>query len=607
MGNRMRSWRRRTAAVLTVTALVTPALGVGAASAEPAGGPDLATVLKTQAAMLEATGTVPAARAAVLARIAGMPGAASDDDTDDIGMGPALSLVAVGAEHTCAAALLSEVWCWGANGEGQLGVGTTTARSPRPVRASAVGGLRGSIPIFMVAGRAHTCALSLGGRDIAVHCWGANNEGQLGDGSTTDRSRPVEVATGVVGVAAGHEHTCVLTREQTVSCWGRNDVGQLGTGTAGDSESSPQPVPGLTGIVDIAADDNNTCAVDDSGKAWCWGSDTHGQLGDGGGSSGTPEASPVAVATTGVSSGFVQIDVGHRHVCALVESAAVYCWGSDSAGQLGNGDSTADPSRPSVVTAGGRQFVAVHAGGDSTCATSTQGAGYCWGDNGTGQLGTGDRTGHDVPAAVDQSGILPSPVVRYLFGVDKPMVADVTVGQSHTCAFDVNLTVYCWGANDSGQLGDGTSEDASVPTITMLAPGPVRGVRAAARDRGLQVRWSPPAESGVAPVSGYVAVAIHGTGIDAIEASRECNTVQSRSCAVTGLDNDRRYDVFVGAITLGGVSYSDSIVATPKGGGSGGGLPITGPSVGVHLAVAAMLLGAGIFLLLLGSRRRGAA
>jgi hypothetical protein len=599
----MRSWRRRTAAVLVAAAMLTPALGGSVASAEPGDAPDVASVLATQAAVLQATGAVSAERAAALNRIVAGFGAASDDDEPgaEFGLGPGASIVAVGGRHTCAAALLSEVWCWGANDEGQLGVGTTTD-SLRPVRASAVGELRDGIPMTLSAGRAHTCALSIGDVDTVVHCWGANNEGQLGDGTTTDRTRPVEAVTGALGLAAGQEHTCVITDTRTVSCWGRNDVGQLGTGTAGGNESSPQTVPGLADIVDIAADDNNTCAVDENGDAWCWGSDTHGQLGDGGGSSGTPEATPVAVSTTGVSGGFLQIDVGNRHVCALAESSAVYCWGSDSAGQLGNGTATPDTSRPSVVTAGGRPFVSVDAGGDSTCATSRDGQAYCWGDNSAGQLGTGDGSDHDVPAAVDQSAIRRSPLVEYLLGLDKPMVADVTVGTAHSCAFDINLTVYCSGSNDAGQLGDGTTGDATVPTVTILAPGPVSGVGATAGDKALQVRWTAPADPGVAPVSGYVAVAIHGTGEEALDNSRGCDTT-AQSCTVKDLINDRRYDVLVGAVTLGGVSYSDSIVATPKGGGSGGGLPITGPGVPVQVAVAAMLIVTGAFCLLLTRRR----
>src|SRR5919107_3468673 len=307
---------------------------------------------------------------------------------------------AIGAEHTCAAVLFANVWCWGANADGQLGDGTTSAAT-EPVRPSPTGGLRNKLVLGITAGRAHTCALAFDFASFTAYCWGADDEGQLGDGGTASRSRPVEVANDVAGLAAGAEHTCALSLEMTVSCWGRNDVGQLGFDTGGASEPTPQEVPGLSDIVGISANENNTCAVDTHGKAYCWGSDTHGQLGDGGGASGPPSVTPQPVLMTG-----------------------------------GNGATVADFSRPSP-SAGSRTFVSVAAGGDSTCATTSRGQGYCWGANDHGQLGTGDRTGHPLPTAVDQSTVHVSAPVRMLYGVPETMIVDDTVGPAHGCATDV--------------------------------------------------------------------------------------------------------------------------------------------------------------------------
>jgi alpha-tubulin suppressor-like RCC1 family protein len=531
----------------------------------------------------------------------------ADDDDDVITVSGAIGghSFGLGEAHTCAATVLSDVWCWGDNSSGQLGVGTTTD-SALPVRASAVGGLKGAFTIAVAAGRAHSCALTLDLEDEGsdVFCWGDNSSGQLGDSSLTSRSRPAQVATDVLQVVAGEDHTCVLTLDLTVSCWGRNDVGQLGGGTVSAAEPTPQEVPGLSDIVDIAAADNNTCAVDDDGDAWCWGSDTHGQLGNGGGSSGTPESSPVQVTTTGVTGGFVQIEVGDRHVCALGSTAAVYCWGDDAAGQLGNGASAADPSRPSVVTAGGRRFIAVAAGGDSSCAIDANLAGYCWGDNSSGQLGVGDTTDRSTPAAVDQSDIRVSTIASIVVGYDRPMVIDLDIGRDHACAVDLESGIYCWGANAAGQLGDGTTEDATTPVATALQPSPVTGVVAASRNHALRASWSTPADPGVAPVRGYSVLAFENTGSEALFDAQVCGTTSALSCTLSDLTNNHKYTVLVAAVTQGGVSYGGPVYGVPRdASGGGGGLPITGSGVTQHVSLAGLLFGVGVLLLAAGRRR----
>lgn len=598
----------------TVVAASVGSMGVAvtaASAADPAPTPDLATVLAANAAIRR---TFAGAGRELPGRVSGGPsggglaasGAPPTGGTRILGFDE----VAVGAAHTCVITLFSDVWCFGDNGSGQLGNGNL-AHAAGPVRVSATGLLAKRITTSVTAGRAHTCSLTGSATDpfaSDVYCWGANNAGQLGDGTLATRTRPVKVLKDVAAVAAGQEHTCAVLSAGTVSCWGRNDVGQLGLGTIGGVHDTPQRVPGLTGVVGISADDNNTCALvgdtpDGPTTAWCWGSDTHGQLGDGH-VSGTPSSSPVAVVMTGIKTGFMQIDVGRRHACAVDGLGAAYCWGSDVAGQLGNGSASGNVSTPAKVVAGKHRLFSVTAGDASSCAVDSAGQAYCWGDNADGRLGVGDRTDRAVPTAVDQRAILPSPIMQLILGTDTPMLAEVAVGGGHACAVDPQGVVYCWGDNAAGQLGVAGAAGADVPTPTVLTPGPPTGVRVRPGEKSLTVSWRAPADSGAAPVIDYAALAIHGTGADAINDIQICDARKRLHCVIKGVAGGRRYAVFVGVATRGGASYSMVTDATPTSAGAGGGLPVTGTETARYLVVGATLVAVGGLLLLSGRRRR---
>src|SRR2546426_6866748 len=190
----------------------------------------------------------------------------------------------------------------------------------------------------------HSCAITRGG---ALQCWGDNANGQLGDGTTTGSARPVAVkglAAGVTAIAAGDRYTCALTTPGGVSCWGYNEFGQLGNGTTSDS-ASPVDVTGLaSGISAIAARGEHTCALTVAGGVKCWGADINGQLGD-----GTTTNSPTPVDVVGLATGITAIATGGEHTCALTTDGAVKCWGWNAAGQLGDGTTT---DRSSPVAAG---------------------------------------------------------------------------------------------------------------------------------------------------------------------------------------------------------------------------------------------------------------
>ena len=280
--------------------------------------------------------------------------------------------------------------CWGLNATGQVGDGTTTERLA-PVDVS---GLTSGVASISMGG-VHTCALTSGG---GVKCWGNNYYGQLGDGTNTNHLTPVVASgmnSGVRAVSAGSDHTCALMTSGGVKCWGSNLRGQLGDGTY-TNRSTPVDVNGLTsGVVAITAGQWNTCAVTSSGGVRCWGFNGYGQLGDG---TTTDRGTPVSVS--GLTSGVSAVSGKGDHTCALMTSGGVRCWGFNGYGQLGDG-TTIDRLTPVDVAglASGATKIAV-GGRGHTCALMNSGGIKCWGDNGYGQLGDGTTIDRHTPVDV---------------------------------------------------------------------------------------------------------------------------------------------------------------------------------------------------------------
>jgi alpha-tubulin suppressor-like RCC1 family protein len=286
--------------------------------------------------------------------------------------------VAAGDVHSCAV-VSSALLCWGGNADGQVGDGTTTDRfAPMPIPA-----LAGARAVAVSAGAFHTCALV---GDARVLCWGSNASGQLGDGTTNDHTTPVDVAwpsppASVTAIAAGRFHTCAVTSGTRgtsggqVFCWGSNVAGQLGDGTTTD-RSAPVAV-GVSDAVGIAAGNDHTCAVLDTGSVRCWGSNDSGQLGD-----GTFTSNPFGVDVTGLRLVAREVGAGAFHTCALGVSGGVQCWGLNAVGELGDGTMTTSRPVPGDVKGLTSGVAEIALGTHRSCALLASGGVSCWGQEG---------------------------------------------------------------------------------------------------------------------------------------------------------------------------------------------------------------------------------
>ena len=359
-----------------------------------------------------------------------------------------VSDISVGDEHVCVLTDAGGVKCWGNPARGRLG-NDTNGDIPYDVD-----GLSSGV-IAIAAGGQHTCAVTASG---AVKCWGWNHYGQLGIGDDDSGSNPVpldvpDLDAGITAIATGYMHTCALTSQGGVKCWGSNREGQVGNGA--DSQfDAPVDVQGLdSGVVAISAGLYHTCAVRQGGAAQCWGNNTDGQVGDG--DSNTHVAAPVDVHGLGTGAGVLAVAAGSYHSCALLADTGISCWGLNDHGQGGDGGTGAPTalSVPGDVVGLSEGAVALSAGDNYTCVLTQTGGVKCWGANFHGQLGEGSTNYRIVPA--DVQGLAEG-------------VAAISAGPHetlpHTCARMIGGTLKCWGNNEAGQLGIGSRDYDPHPT-----------------------------------------------------------------------------------------------------------------------------------------------
>jgi alpha-tubulin suppressor-like RCC1 family protein len=363
------------------------------------------------------------------------------------------SQVSAGGSHSCGVSSTNQAYCWGYNQFSQLGSGTNTgpelcegaggpfACSTRPVLVA------GNLRFLQIsAGSFHTCGVTTEHR---LYCWGSGG-GWLGDGTTKERSAPVLVAGGRLyrQVDAGLVHTCAVTTGSRAFCWGDNGDGQLGDGTT-TRRLMPVAVVGTLSFRQVSAgigSPASSCGTTTDNRAFCWGDNTQGQVGDSSSLRRRPRPSAVAGGHS-----FRQVDVGFAHACGVTTGNRAYCWGNGRNGQIGNG--RAYLSFWPRAVAGGLFFERISAGLFHTCAESTTNRAYCWGSNTFGQLGNGTDIGSRTPV----------PVTGGLF------FQQLSAGSWHSCGRTSTAT-FCWGDGFFGQLGNGSSSfDVQALTPTAVS------------------------------------------------------------------------------------------------------------------------------------------
>lgn len=346
----------------------------------------------------------------------------------------------VGGQHyTCALRPGAGVYCWGSTTvPGDMGQ-MNAASSPVPLL---VPGSAGAVALAPSVGAGHACWITGAG---AAACVGNNTFGQLGDGTFDDGITPrtVQMPAGVTvfsRLVAGAQHTCGLTSAGVAYCWGYNGLGQLGNGTyTDDSIATAVQMPAGMHVAALGTGEVHSCALTDVGAAYCWGYNGNGQLGDG---TTDPAAAPVlvqlpsGVTLTGIAGGF-------GFTCGLAGDGAAYCWGDNSAGQLGDGTTVSRGAPGRVQIPGGAALAQVVVGLNHACALGRDGAVYCWGEGSSGQIGDAQFTARPTPVAV----ALPPGTAA----------AQLSAGGDHSCAITSAGAAYCWGSNAYGQIGDGAS------------------------------------------------------------------------------------------------------------------------------------------------------
>lgn len=424
------------------------------------------------------------------------------------------SAVSAGFQYTCGVSAAGAVSCWGNDVSDALGTGTaTTKRAPARVDARAF--------VQVVAGSLHSCALRTDG---TAWCSGSNAQGQLGDGSFTDR-------TGWTGVGGGHlfarlsasaNATCGVATSGTLWCWGQNDLGQAGDGTAGTNRSLPVQVGAASDWLQVATGGTHACGTRSNGgqnSVYCWGGNAGGDLADATVAFNSGRSTPGPI----IDSGYALAVAGGTHSCGI-KAGALFCWGANDVGQLGQTNAVAQSTAPlqlgaqtdwtalaagaqdacglrgtqlacwgsntrgQLGAAGGGTFAVVGVPGSwarvspgplSTCAIATNGTLSCFGANDSGQLGLGDQVDRSAPVQVGAA----------------TNWASVAVGASHACGLRTDDSLWCWGSGASGQLGDGgPNRTAPVAVIDpALAPRP-SGVPSAANSTISLSRTALPAD-----------------------------------------------------------------------------------------------------------------
>jgi len=357
---------------------------------------------------------------------------------------PAFSeTLSAGEDHTCMLNSNGAAYCWGDNSVGQLGNGSTES-SMVPVAVS--GDLRFK---SISADWDHTCGVT---EDNDAYCWGRGRYGRLGNGSAENSMIPAAVSGGLSfeSVNSGMAHTCGITTNGDAFCWGLNEDGILGNNSV---ETSPIPaaVSGGHTFGSINAGSATTCGIAKNGDAYCWGAGDFGRLlGQGHDDRGNKIAPGLVAGEFNFKPD--SISVGLDHTCAITTADKAVCWGRGRYGKLGIGPGDGLGVIENLMVPrevkGNISFALITTGIFQTCGIASDGKAYCWGRNGSGQLGDGTTTMRLEPVNVSTN-------LRF---------ADLTIGKDHACGISSNDEIYCWGDGNAGKLGTRSSDNKLTPT-----------------------------------------------------------------------------------------------------------------------------------------------
>jgi len=359
--------------------------------------------------------------------------------------------LAAGALHTCGVKTDGRLFCWGYGANGQLGADMSNG-----VRDSIVQeGTASTDWVSVSAGKAHTCGVKANGK---LFCWGKNNHGQIGDGSTTERRKPTEIESGDLHwrlVSAGQEHTCGVTIDGRLFCWGNDYPGNLAT-QPGTSPLSPNEVgPGDDDWFTVSVGSTHACAIKSDGRLFCWGRNNHGQIGTG---NRTTTYWPTQEASA--ENEWVQVSAGDEFTCAVKSNGSLFCWGMNG-GRLGDGTG-GERTVPTAEVTASHDWIGVATGRRGACGLKTDGRVFCWGAPHSITLDENPQALHFKPVLV--SGGTSS-------------FASVTVGESHACGITKNGKLICWGSS-SRRLGHGAERPRSSPSEVVNAANDWKDVTA---------------------------------------------------------------------------------------------------------------------------------
>ena len=340
--------------------------------------------------------------------------------------------VAAGGTHTAAVTKDGDLYMWGRNYYGQLGVySNADSRIPIKVNNSSSTLPEKSVK-YIALGYYHSAAIT---KDSNLYMWGGNGSGQLGDGTTTDRYTPVKIMDNVASVSLGGSHSAAVTKDGSLYMWGDNGNGRLGDRTTTDRYT---PVKIMDNVASVSLGSSHSAAITKDGSLYMWGYNYYGQLGDG---TTTDRYTPVKIMDNVAS-----VSLGGDHSAAITKDSNLYMWGGNGSGQLGDG-TTDNKTRPHRVAS---NVQSVKLGYIHTTVISKDGGLYTWGYNYYGQLGNGTTTDSSNPIKIMND------------------VVNCAGGDRHTIALRKDGTVYTWGYNDCGQLGDGTTTKRTSPVAIQI-------------------------------------------------------------------------------------------------------------------------------------------